>query len=172
MSSNYGFQPTLSGLNTIESDNTMSANIICDTISIANTGTAPTMTAGDNSNRIATTAFVSNAVSSSGAGYVTLGTNQTITGTKTYTLQQNIPIIKGQYIDLFAGQFRMFSGSAGGSAISIYVPPSGSSIIDFSTTNADMVGQYNLTSNNITCSIAPTTGNEYCNKTYVDTVAG
>ena len=77
--------------------------------------------------------------------------------------------IKGQYIDLFAGQLRMFSGSAGGSAIYFYVPPSGRSIMDFSTTNCDMVGQYNLTSNNITCSIAPTSSNEYTNKNYVDT---
>ena len=76
--------------------------------------------------------------------------------------------MKGQYIDLFAGQLRMFSGSAGGSAIYFYVPPSGRSIMDFSTTNCDMVGQYNLTSNNITCSIAPTSSNEYTNKSYVD----
>lgn len=270
MSSNYGFQPTLSGLNTIESDSTTSANIDCDTIQINQSGTAPTMTSGDNSTHIATTAFVQNAISTTGTNYVTLSGTQTITGQKTIqdtymqfkssfvpsqngrisydglnqwvsvtstnnfaiqagggttysngngifniksnTLGTNTKLylndnydnalmlfdcsatgvntinsykpltisassttlntMKGQYIDLFAGQLRMFSGSTGGSAVYFYVPPSGRSIMDFSTTNADMVGQYNLTSNNMTCSVAPTTGNEYCNKTYVDSVAG
>jgi hypothetical protein len=80
----------------------------------------------------------------------------------------NIPAITGKYIDLFAGQFRMFSGTGGGASIYTYVPPSGRTIVDYSSTNCDMVGQVNLTSNNITCSVAPTTGNEYTNKTYVD----
>ena len=86
MSSNYGFQPTLDGLNTIDADNSNTNNIICDTIQINITGTAPTKTAGDNSTNIATTAFVQNAISS-GGGYVDLTTNQTISsGIKTFTV--------------------------------------------------------------------------------------
>jgi hypothetical protein len=310
MSSNYGFQPTLSGLNTIESDSTTSSNIICDTIQINTSGTAPTMPTADNSTHIATTEFVQAHTSGS---YVTLNTTQSISGQKTFTnantyfsgnlkatavstnyidmddgtaneymnlysknmnlnttqsigfiaggytsfispsnvyfnnttgttklLQINdttnqalelqtspstnvirsynnlsipitgnisinptislnvsvgntgnidlgtgssftgninigrvgavtsIPAITGKYIDLFAGQFRMFSASGGGASIYTYVPPSGRTIVDYSSTNCDMVGQVNLTSNNITCSVAPTTGDEYCNKTYVD----
>lgn len=111
------------------------------------------------------------------SGTANIGSNATATGTfnigasgTTTFINGNTTInkIKGQYIDLFAGQLRMFSGSAGGDAIYFYVPPSGRSIMDFSTTNCDMVGQYNLTSNNITCSIAPTSSNEYTNKNYVD----
>jgi len=111
------------------------------------------------------------------SGAANIGSNPTATGTfnigstnTTTNLNGNNTInkIKGQYIDLFAGQLRMFSASAGGSAIYIYVPPSGRSIMDFSTTDCDFVGQLNLTSANITCSIAPTTANEYCNKNYID----
>jgi hypothetical protein len=80
----------------------------------------------------------------------------------------NIPTITGKYIDLFAGQLRMFSGTGGGASIYTYVPPSGRTIVDYSSTDCDMVGQVNLTSANITCSVAPTTANEYTNKTYVD----
>jgi len=83
MSSNYGFQPTLSGLNTIESDSTTSSNIICDTIQINQSGTAPTMTPNDNSTHIATTAYVDSAIS--GSGFVTLSGTQTISGQKTFT---------------------------------------------------------------------------------------
>lgn len=84
MSSNFGFQPTLSGLNTIDSDSTTSSNIVCDTIQINSSGTAPTMSPVDNSTHIATTAFVANAISGAGSNYVTLGTTQTITGQKTF----------------------------------------------------------------------------------------
>jgi hypothetical protein len=110
-------------------------------------------------------------------GNINIGTNATRT-TGTINIGRdgtttNIPSITGKYIDLFAGQLRMFSGTGGGASIYTYVPPSGRTIVDYSSTNCDMVGQVNLTSNNITCSIPPTTANEYCNKTYVDTeIAG
>jgi len=80
MSSNYGFEPTLDGLNNIDSDSTTTTNIVCDTIQINTSGTAPTMAPGDNSTNIATTAFVNGAVS---GAFVTLNTAQTITGEKT-----------------------------------------------------------------------------------------
>ena len=85
MSTNYGFQPTLDGLNTIDSDNSTSSNIVCDTIQINISGTAPTMTPGNNSSNIATTAFVQSAVSGAGSGYVDLTNNQTVGGIKTFT---------------------------------------------------------------------------------------
>lgn len=67
--------------------------------------TAPTPTAGDNDTSIATTAFVTNAVTVAGglalgttagtaadaATVVTLAGTQTITGAKTYSAQQSIP---------------------------------------------------------------------------------
>ena len=84
MSSNYGFQPTLDGLNTIDADNSNTNNLVCDTLQINITGTAPTKTAGDNTTNIATTAFVQNAISA-GGGYVDLTTNQTVGGIKTFS---------------------------------------------------------------------------------------
>lgn len=80
MSTNYGFEPTLDGLNNIDSDSTTTTNIVCDTIKINTSGTAPTMAPGDNSTNIATTAFVNGAVT---GAFVTLNTAQTITGEKT-----------------------------------------------------------------------------------------
>jgi len=80
MATNYGFEPTLDGLNNIDSDSTTTTNIVCDTITINTSGTAPTMTAGDNSTNIATTAYVDNATT---GAFVTLAGTQTITGEKT-----------------------------------------------------------------------------------------
>lgn len=156
---------SMNGLNTVNADNVNTNNLDVDTIIINDSGTAPTMPASDNSQHIATTAFVTSHASSN---YVTLNTPQTITATKTFNVLQYIPNISGKYIDLFAGQLRLFSGISGGSAVYLYVPPSGRGIIDFSSTNCDMVGQYNLTSNNMTCSFAPSSANEYTNKNYVD----
>lgn len=85
MSTNYGFEPTLDGLNNIDSDSTTTTNIVCDTITINTSGTAPTMAPGDNSTNIANTAFVTNAVSGAGANYVTLTGTQTVSGEKTFS---------------------------------------------------------------------------------------
>ena len=113
MSTNYGFEPTLSGLNSIDADSSTSNNIVCDTLTVNISGTAPTMISGDNSTNIATTAFVTTAISGSViTNYVTTNTTQTLTtGVKTFT---NLP----------------------------------------------------------ECSVVPTTVNQLCNKTYVDSVAG
>jgi hypothetical protein len=43
------------------------------------------MTSSDNSTHLATTAFVTTAISGAGASYVTLGTTQTVTGQKTFS---------------------------------------------------------------------------------------
>jgi hypothetical protein len=82
MSTNYGFEPTLDGLNNIDADSSTTTNIICDTIQINSSGTAPTVSALSNDTNIATTAWVtSHAIGS----YVTLAGTQTITGQKTFS---------------------------------------------------------------------------------------
>lgn len=89
MSTNYGFEPTLDGLNSIDADSSTSNNIVCDTLTVNISGTAPTMSSLDNSTNIATTAFVTSAVSTAGGSYVTLAGSQTLTtGVKTFT---NLP---------------------------------------------------------------------------------
>lgn len=85
MSTNYGFEPTLDGLNNIDADSSTTTNIICDTITVNTSSTVPTMTAGDNTTNIANTAFVTNAISGAGASYVTLTGTQTISGQKTFS---------------------------------------------------------------------------------------
>ena len=82
MSTNYGFEPTLDGLNNIDADSSTTTNIICDTIQINSSGTAPTVSALSNDTNIATTAWVT---SHAGGGYMTLGTTQTASGQKTFS---------------------------------------------------------------------------------------
>ena len=79
--SNYGFEPTLDGLNTINSDSSTITDIICDTIQINVSGTAPTMAPLNNSTNIATTAFVTTATS----GFMDLISIQTAPGAKTFS---------------------------------------------------------------------------------------
>lgn len=81
MSTNYGFQPTLDGLNSIDSNSTTSDDIVCNTLKINVSGTAPTMPPNNNSTHIATTAYVD----SISGSYVTTNTTQTITGQKTFS---------------------------------------------------------------------------------------
>ena len=83
MSTNYGFEPTLSGLNTIDADSTTTTDIICNNLTVNVSGTAPTMPSIDNSTHLATTAFVNNHTSTN---YVTISNPpQTITGEKTFS---------------------------------------------------------------------------------------
>ena len=82
MSTNYGFEPTLDGLNNIDADNTTTSDIVCNTIIINTSGTAPTRPPADNSTNIATTAYVDAATTGS---FVTIGTTQTVTGEKTFS---------------------------------------------------------------------------------------
>jgi len=80
---NYGFEPTLDGLNNIDADSSTTTNIICDTIQINTSGTAPTVSALSNDTNIATTAWVTNHAS---GAYVTLaGAPQTISSEKTFS---------------------------------------------------------------------------------------
>jgi len=74
MSTNYGFEPTLDGLNNIDANSSTTTNIICDTIQINTSGIAPTMPPLDNSTKIATTSYVDTAISAVG-GVSLSGTN-------------------------------------------------------------------------------------------------
>lgn len=86
MSTNYGFEPTLDGLNNIDADSSTTTNIICDTITVNTSSSVPTRTAGDSTTNIANTAFVTNAISTAGASYVTLaGASQTISSEKIFS---------------------------------------------------------------------------------------
>lgn len=85
MSSNYGFQPTLDGLNNIDADSTTTTNIICDTITVNTSSSVPTMAPGNSTTNIANTQFVTNAITTAGANYVDLTSTQTITGEKTFS---------------------------------------------------------------------------------------
>jgi len=89
MSTNYGFEPTLDGLNNIDTDTTTATNIVCDTITVNTSSTVPTMTAGDSTLNIANTQFVTNAISTAGTNYVDLTSAQNITGAKSFNT--NLP---------------------------------------------------------------------------------
>lgn len=82
MSTNYGFEPTLDGLNNIDSDSTTTNNIICNTLLVNTTANAPTVAPSSNDTSVATTAWVTN---HAGGAYVTIGTTQTVTGEKTFS---------------------------------------------------------------------------------------
>ena len=85
MSSNYGFQPTLDGLNNIDADSSTTTNIICDTITVNTSSSVPTMAPGNSTTNIANTQFVTNAITTAGANYVDLTSTQSISGAKTFS---------------------------------------------------------------------------------------
>lgn len=82
--SNY---PTLDGLNNIDADSGNLTNITCETFIATTSAQVPTMIAGSSDNNVATTKFVTDAITN--APYVTTDTTQTLTtGTKYFT---NLP---------------------------------------------------------------------------------
>lgn len=160
MSTNYGFQPTLDGLNTIESDNSLSNNIVCDTIQVNIAGTAPTAPNGDNSTNIATTAFVQSAVSSSGGAFVDLTTNQTVGGIKTFTsvpLCATLPttnsmLTNKQYVDSIS------AGGVSSSANNTFTGTNAFRKPIYTQTNAGVTGM-TLTTTNQNITIVAGAGN-------------
>jgi hypothetical protein len=56
--SNNNFQRSMFGINSVSADSVNTSNLVCDTITINLAGTAPTMDLSDDSDNIATTAFV------------------------------------------------------------------------------------------------------------------
>ena len=194
MSTNYGFEPTLDGLNNIDSDSTTTTNIVCDTITINTSGTAPTMAPGNNTTNIANTAFVTNAISSAGGSYVTLTGTQTVSGQKTFN-NFNYFINDG-VLGPSSGTL-LFEDSLGNGALMYYNNDNTgglgglrvvSTSYGFAFSSTFGAGEKcSFKSENISfeavggtitflgavpsCSIAPTTGNHLCNKTYVDSVS-
>ena len=101
--------PTLDGLNNIEADSGNLINITCETFIATTSAQAPTRTAGDSTTNLATTAFVSNAVSSATGNLVTTNTSQTIAlgAVKTFltlpqssaTVSNNLDLVTKKYVD-------------------------------------------------------------------------
>ena len=209
MSTNYGFEPTLDGLNNVDADSSTTTNIICDTITVNTSSSVPTRTAGDSTTNIANTAFVTNAISTAGGSYVTLAGIQTISGQKTFssattyiTGDLDAPTIKtslgtsmtiatdpsgftddidittandltltagfNAVIDCFQGNFNATNAMTFSSGSNINFNGVGSVFngtnLSFNNTGGSTVFNYVLPS----CSIAPTSGNDLCNKNYVD----
>jgi len=151
MSTNYGFEPTLDGLNSIDSDSSTTNNIVCDTIQVNLAGTAPTMAPGNNTTNLATTAFVTSAVGAISGTYVDTTTNQTVGGIKNFTsiptcstlCSTNTQLANKQYVD---------SVSAAGLLAS----------------NNTWTGTNAFNTSLPTSTIYPTTNNQFATKVYAD----
>jgi hypothetical protein len=185
---------SMNGLSTINADNVNTNNLEVSTLIIDNSGIAPTMPASDNSQHIATTAFVTSHTSSN---YVTLNTVQTITAEKTFLDNVNFTNgINGNYIyaassidtpainsGLGTDNLNIVSGQTSGTLnigcrtnrtgnINIGTLATGNApIVIGSTASTTQTATHNAitTFNKIpSCSIAPTSGNNLVNKTYVD----
>lgn len=78
MSTNFGFAPTLDGLNNIDGDSISCSSITTNNITVNTTATVPTLGTADSSNNAASTAYVTNKINSVVGNFVTLNTNQTI----------------------------------------------------------------------------------------------
>lgn len=198
--SNYNFSPTLDGLNNVDSSNVNSNTIITDYLTVDIGSSVPTLPNGTNNNQIASTAFVQDAVTTVGSGYVTLNTVQTITSEKTFLDNVNFASgILGNYIyagssvdtptinsPLGTDNINIVSNQTSGTLnlgcrnnrsgnINIGTLTTGNApIVIGSTSSSTQTATHNAitTFNKIpSCSIAPTTGNNLCNKTYVDSVS-
>ena len=83
--SNYNFAPTLDGLNNIDGNNINSNTLITDYLTVNLASSVPTVAPATNDNTIASTAYVTTAISNSGSNYVDLTSTQNITGEKTFS---------------------------------------------------------------------------------------
>lgn len=75
---------SMNGLVNVEANSGTFDEIDCNTLNVALSATAPTMSSIDNSTHIATTAFVANALTGV-SGFMDLTTTQTATGEKTFS---------------------------------------------------------------------------------------
>jgi hypothetical protein len=199
MSSNYGFQPTLDGLNNIDANTLNTEDLVVDRLAINIEGTAPTVISTSNDNHIATTAFVNNAISGIGSNYVNLNGTQTITGDKTFTGGADFLGLSASYIsntssidtpsitsglgtdDLNVGanqtSGRLFLGCRSNRTGSINIgtiSTGNAPIIIGSSISTTQTATHNAIStfNKIPyCGVVPTTPNMLCNKAYVDSVS-
>ena len=198
--SNNTVSKSMNGLIVIDADAVNTDELDVDTLVINLSGTAPTVSAFDDSTNIATTAWVNDAITAGGSSYVTLGTNQTITAEKTFTDNVNMTNgLLGNYINASSSLDTPAIGSGLGSdslsvgynqttgvlnlgcrnnrtsAINIGTLATGNApIIIGSTSSTTQTATHNAitTFNKIpNCSVAPTSGDNLCNKTYVDSVS-
>jgi len=200
--SNYSFSPTLDGLNNVDGNSINSNTVITDYLTVNLGSSVPTLSPSTNTNEIASTAFVQSLVSGlSISNYVTLNTVQTITAEKTFIDNVNMTNgLLGNYINASSSLDTPAIGSGLGSdslsvgynqttgvlnlgcrsnrtsAINIGTLATGNApIIIGSTASTTQTATHNAitTFNKIpNCSVVPTSGDNLCNKTYVDSMSG
>jgi hypothetical protein len=193
---------SMNGLNNINANSLNSNEIDVDILVVNTSGTCPTRPNGDNTLNLANTAFVSNAVSGlTISNYVTLNTVQTITAEKTFIDNVNMTNgLLGNYINASSSLDTPAIGSGLGSDnlsvgynqitgvlnlgcrsnrtanINIGTLATGNApIIIGSTASTTQTATHNAitTFNKIpNCSVVPTSGDNLCNKTYVDSMSG
>jgi len=190
---------SMNGLVNVNANAGTFTDLQVNNLTVVQSATAPTMASGNNSTNVATTAFVANAVSGAGAGYVDLTSVQTITGEKTFNdINVNGGLI-GNYIyagssldtpavnsPLGTDNLNIASNQTSGilnlgcrtnrtGNINIGTLATGNApIVIGSTASTTQTATHNAitTFNKIpSCSIAPTSGNHLCNKTYVDSIS-
>lgn len=209
LSNNQVNSRSMNGLTNVNANNGNFGAVDTDYLTVNIQGNAPTVSALDNSTKIATTQWVS---SHTGVNYVDLTNTQTITGQKTFsnantfiTGNLNVPTIKttlgtsmtistdpvgytdnmtistandltlnagfNAVLNCFQGAFSATNAMTFSSGSNINFNGVGSVFngtnLSFNNTGGTTVFNYVLPS----CSIAPTTGNHLCNKTYVDSVS-
>lgn len=76
---------SMNGLNNIDANSINTNDLVVGNLTISGTGLSTTPANADNSAKIATTAFVKNAISDASSNLVTLNTTQTISGEKTFS---------------------------------------------------------------------------------------
>ena len=187
--------PTLDGLNNIDVDNGNLTNITCQTFIATTSAQVPTMIAGNNSNNVATTEFVTDALSTATANLVTTNTSQTLTtGVKTFTVlpqssatvSNNADLTNKKYVDdnfiNIIGDQTLTTGIKTFTVLpqSSAVPSSNYDLANKSYIDNNFVGLTGAQSisgiktfNSLPQSTAtPTATADFTNKSYVDNIVG
>lgn len=200
LSNNNTVSKSMNGLIIIDADAISSTELDVDKLIINVEGSSVTTSSLDNSNHIATTAFCQSLVSGSITNYVTTNTVQTITSEKTFLDNVNMTSgLLGNYISAGSSLDTPAIGSGLGSDNINIVSNQTSGILNLgcrnnrsgainigtlttlsapiiigSTSSTTQTATHNAitTFNKIpSCAIAPTSGNNLCNKSYVDSVS-
>jgi hypothetical protein len=187
--------PTLDGLNNIDGDNGNLTNITCQTFIATLSAQVPTMIAGNNTNNVANTEFVTDALSTATANLVTTNTSQSITlgSVKTFltlpqstaTVSNNEDLTTKKYVDdnfiNIIGNQTLTTGIKTFTVLpqSSAVPSSNSDLTNklyVDNNFVNLVGNQTLTSGiktftNLPQSTAtPSANSDLTNKLYVDTI--
>ena len=188
---NNNFQRSMFGINSVSADSVDTTNLVCDTITINLAGTAPTMDLSDDSDNIATTAFVQASSATLQSSY-----DNSINPEITLNVSQGAINIKGDSstLNIFelqdeAGSVTTTIGKNGDigcnnvNANRVYTDfetpilsnelTSKGYVDDVINDILDLDNTWNGENDftlNPTCSIVPTTNNQLTNKAYVDDV--